>query len=425
MSVAKQSGSRCGSTYVLILGLSALVMTMAVGAIAVARIQARHGQTTQDVAHARLYAGAAIEMGRFLIKSDSDWRDHYPNGVWGTDVTFGAGAGTLEVIDPNDGDLTNDDLHPVVLTGTGTKALAVRKTRVTLLARAEGYGCLETALFAANDLNLNSCTVQCDGILGANNSINASGADVYADAEAANDCNGSTYHGMATAGVDDRSMPDEDDVFDTYESQGVVIPPWAIPWADGALFVDEVIFSPGHNPYWPYTTSANGVYVIDCAGSDVCIRDCRIVGTIVLRKAGSGTRIQQAVNWKPAVAHYPALLVEGSLAFRENGGALDEDMENENYNPAHTPYDGHSDNDQRDQYPSRIEGLIYVANNAVAGAGVHTVHGVIVVGNSFTAEPGAVLNLRHDTQYVTNPPTAFRERVLMEVAPGSWQRVVD
>jgi len=425
MHVAGLFRRRRGSTYVLVLGVSTLVVTMAAGAIAVARIQARRSRTMHDVAHACLYADAAVEMGRFLIKQDPDWRDHYSSGVWFKGISFASGAGSLEVIDPTDGNLANDELHPVVLTGTGTRRDAVRNTRVTLIARAQGYGCLEAALHADNDLKFNAATVQCDQTVSANNSVDASGADVWADAEAAGDVSGGTYHGTITAGADERSMPDPSSVFDAYENRGVVIPYWAIPWDNGARLMDEIIFSPNHNPYWPYTVSANGVYVIECEGRDICIRDCRIVGTLVLLDAGGGTRIAQAIHWEPAVDNYPALLVDGNLAFREDGGALDEDAENENYNPPHTPYDGQSDNDELDHYPSRIEGLIYITGDVVAGSGTHTVHGVIVVGNSFEVEPGGLLNLQYDDRFLNDPPPAFRERVTMEVAEGSWHRVVD
>jgi hypothetical protein len=416
---------RRGSTYVLVLGLSAIIMTMALGAMAIARIQARQGRGTADVAHARLCAGAAVELGRLRIKDDANWRITYPNGMWGIDVPLGRGTASLQVIDPGDGNLADDDLEPVVLTGTGASGGATQKIRVTLLAEAKAYGCLQTALNAGNDVNLNSCTVHCDQTVSANDDVVATGANVYAGAEAADSVSGGTYYGTTTAGVDARSMPDPAALFAEYQSRGVVIPNWAVPWDGTAREMDEVIFSPGNNPFWPYTLSPSGIYVIDCQGENVCIRDCRIVGTLVLLNAGSGTRIEQAIHWEPAVANYPALLVDGNLSFREDGTALDEDMENENYNPAHTPYNGHSDFDEEDQYASRIEGLIYVRHDVFAGAGPHSVKGAIVVGHDFTAEPNCFLNLQYDPELVNNPPPGFIERVDMHAAEGGYQQVVD
>jgi len=416
---------RRGSTYVLILGLSAVIMTMALGAMALARLQARRGRATADIAHARLCAHAALQMGRLLIKADADWRDHYPNGTWGADVPAGRGTASLQVVDPGDGNLADDALEPVVLTGTGTRGLATQKMRVTLLAEAKAFGCLQTALHADNDLDFNNCTVQCDQTVSANNSIAASSADIYADAEAHADVNGAAYHGTTTAGVDARSMPNPATVFNTYQGRGAWIPQWALPWEDGARTIAEVVFSPGRNPYWPGTTNPQGIYYVTCEGQDVCIRDCRIVGTLVLLNAGPNTRIEGSVNWQPAVENYPALLVDGNLTFRQSAAALDEEALARNFNPGHTPYDGQSDGDILDCYPSRIKGLIYVKNNAFAEPGTHTVHGVIVVGNTFKANPGGLLNLRYDARFLNDPPPAFIERIDMKVAEGSYQRVVD
>jgi len=425
MFTARPTPSRRGSAYVLILGLSALIVTLALGAIAMARIQARRGRTTADITHARLYAHAAVEMARFIIKNDPQWRQNHPNGTWAADVPVGNGTGALEVIDPNDGDLADDELHPVVLTGAGTMGHATQKMSVTLLAQAHGFGCLQTALHAKNNLIFNACTVQCDQTVSAGNNINASGADIYADAEAANSINGGTYHGTTTGGVDPRTMPDPSTVFNTYTNRGAWIARGDIPFVGGARLISKVVLSPAQNPYWPYGTTPEGIYYINCNGQDVCIRNCRIVGTLVLLDAGSGSRIEGSVNWAPAVDNYPALLVDGDMTLAYSAAALDEEAVWQNFNPPGTPYQGQSDTDHQDLYPSRIKGLVYVKDDAFSQAGTQTLHGVCIVGATFTAEAGSVLNLRYDATFANDPPPAFRERVIMNVAEGSWERTVD
>ena len=425
MNVPASAATHKGSAYVLVVGLTALVMTLAVGAIAVARIQARRGRADADVTQARLLAHAAVEMGRFLVKSDPQWRVHYPNGTWGADALNGLGQGVLEGIDPNDADLTDDELDPLVLVGTGARGAATQAMQVTLLAYAEGYGCLQTALYAGNAISFNTCTVQADQIVAAGNSINASAASIYANAEAANAINGVTYYGTKTTGVAARSLPSPTTVFDTYQALGSRISRWALPISDGARVIAEVVLSPASNPFSPFGTNSQGVYYIECDGENVRIRNCRIVGTLVLRNAGAGSRVEGSVNWEPAVANYPALLVEGNMAFQFSAAALDELTFWDNFNPFGTPYQGQSDNDLWDFYPSRIKGLVYVKTNAVARAGTQTFHGVVIAGNTFTAEAGSVLNLRYDATYLNDLPPAFRERVLMKVADGSYERHVD
>jgi len=418
---------RPGSTYVLVVGLTALVMTLALGAIAVARVQARRDRADADVTQSRLLAHAAVEMGRFLVKNDPLWRTHYSNGTWGIGTLSDLGNASLEGIDPNDGDLDDHELDPLLLIGTGACGAATQAMQITLQAYPKAYGCLEVALYAGNDVNVNACTVQSDQIVAAGNSINASSAAVYADAEAVNGVNGVTYYGTQTAGVAARSLPDPTTVFDTYQGRGSRIARSGLPYstAEGARIIDEVVLSPASNPYWPYGTNSRGVYYIECDGDNVCIRNCRIVGTLVLRNAGSASRVEGSVNWEPAVSNYPALLVEGNMAFGCSATSLDEQTFFVNFNPCGTPYQGQWDTDLWDFYPSRIKGLVYIKGNAVARPGTQTFYGVVIAGNAFTAEAGSVLNLGYDATYLNDPPPAFRERVLMKPAPGSYERHVD
>jgi len=416
---------RRGSTYVLVLGLSAIIMTMALGALALARIQARQGRGTADVVHARLAASAAVEIARLIVKTDPNWRTNYPNGTWASGVPVGGGTGTLQAVDPGDGNLADDPLEAVVLTGTGARGVATQKIQVTLLAQARAYGCLQTALHAGHDVILSSCTVQCDQTLSANHNVAASSASVHAAAEAVDRVSGDTYYGTTTEGVDARSMPGAATVLSEYQGRGVAIPYSAIPWNDGMREIDEAIFSPAHNPYWPYTTDPEGIYVIQCAGNDIRIRDSRIVGTLVLMDAGANTRMEGAVHWQPAVANYPALLVDGDLTFALDGGVLDEDMENENFNPSHTPYGGEADSDQVDVYPSRIEGLVYIEHDVSVASATVTVRGTVVIGHDLKVEANGLLLFQYDPDLLNNPPPGFIERIDMIVSEGSYQRVVD
>ena len=111
----------------LILGLSLIVTVLALGAIAAVRARSRASLGMEDVAAARLYAHAAIEIGRLRIATIPAWRASFPNGVWQTNAPVGSGTYTLEGIDPGDGDLADDDTDPVVLIGTGKKGPARQK----------------------------------------------------------------------------------------------------------------------------------------------------------------------------------------------------------------------------------------------------------------------------------------------------------
>ena len=123
--------------------------------------------------------------------------------------------------------------------------------------------------------------------------------------------------------------------------------------------------------------------------SKLKIEKCRIYGTIVLLNCGAGpsSRTKYGISWEPAVANYPALLVQGTYEFHHDAGYLDEISIGINFDPQHTPYPPGDpngwDDDKDDQYPSVIKGLIYVSNdvNNDEFKGAPTFEGVMVVGN--------------------------------------------
>src|SRR5438093_1003010 len=123
---------RRASVYVLVISSSTLLAITGLGALTAMRIQQRNNAGTNDFAEARFYARSAIEVGLRIVTSDSNWRSNYTNGNWKTNQTIGKGTYTLNVVDPNDGNLTNSMNDPFVITGTGMKGDARHQLSVTV-----------------------------------------------------------------------------------------------------------------------------------------------------------------------------------------------------------------------------------------------------------------------------------------------------
>ena len=71
---------------------------------------------------------------------------------------------------------------------------------------------------------------------------------------------------------------------------------------------------PGVNPFG-VTTNAQGIYWINCGGNKLVIERSRIQGTLLVVNPGAGSCIGNGpINWSPAVAGYPALLVDADTA---------------------------------------------------------------------------------------------------------------
>lgn len=199
-------------------------------------------------------------------------------------------------------------------------------------------------------------------------------------------------------------------------------------WVDAVIFkqtgsdrtIHGKLLSPAGNPFGP-STNAEGIYVLNLAGQKLVVKNSRIVGTLVLVSPGPGTTIGSggAVNWKPAVAGFPALLVkDGDVDFDPGNVGLSEFWSRANFNPAGTPYDAlGTDAVQDDTYPSRIDGLLY-GMGKLRFKTQQAVTGTILSGDDVSIT--GPLTLRLDGGYYRNPPPGFSGpeeiRVLLDSA---------
>lgn len=412
---------RRGSVYIAILGVAMLLTVLGLGALMLRRIERRISSRTTDVAEARLYARAAIEMGLLRIKNDPNWRNS-PNGVWESNKPIGSGTYTLEGIDPDDGVLNDSDLDPVVLIGTGVRGSAQQKIQVRLVAEVKGLTCLEVSLHASNDVVFSSATVTGNQIISANNGAGASSASIAPAVEAVNSISGGTYDGGITTGITPRAMPDSGTVFDYYIANGTSINIADLPLSGGYRYMDTQVLSPATNPYGSHQTNPQGIYVIDCIGAKLAIQNCRIVGTLVVLNTGACE--VYAVNWEPAAANYPAMLVQGTVEFYQTAsGMLEEGPPlSFNFNPPGTPYNTVEDTDTSDSYPVGIKGLVYVSGDLTTWQSP-ALDGAVVVGN--TATINTQLDVRYQPTFLNSPPPGFQTAARMGISPGSWRKLVD
>lgn len=132
-SARSLAAARRGSVYLLVLGVSMIVVVIGLSGLMVSRIEQRSASAVSDMTQARLHALAAIEMGMFLIDANPlSWRDSFKAGVLPTDMPLGNGTLTLQAADPVDGDLTNNTVDPVLFTGIGIDGGARHKLQVTI-----------------------------------------------------------------------------------------------------------------------------------------------------------------------------------------------------------------------------------------------------------------------------------------------------
>jgi hypothetical protein len=193
-----------------------------------------------------------------------------------------------------------------------------------------------------------------------------------------------------------------------------------------AYVMDRVLLSPTSNPYG--ATNASGIYIVNCNNQTVTIGSCRIVGTLVLLGAGSGTTIQGPITWEPAVAGYPALLSDSSISISFSGSAaLGEVTYGINFNPSQTPYPfvgGSANATASDAFPSIINGLIYCGGNLLLPTGTSPAfNGSIVTAGNLALSPTAVNLTYGNGSYVNAPPGFAASQPALYFVPGTCMRV--
>ncbi len=422
--------ARRGTIYVAVLGVTMIVAVMALAGASISRLELRIAGDQVDQQQARLLARSAIEFGLHWIEETPSWRADLqadPNLIT---HAFGEGAFECLVVD-SDGSLVDDTTDGVTLYGYGEVGGAVAVESVHLMAAGDGLTCLEAALhsgssfslttgdiLARHDINTNQM-VSANGTISANANYATIEGDAWATGAIAGQVAGSKWQNEGTP----REMPG-DSVFDYYTATGAWIDITSLPEASGSRVIEKQVLSPASNPYG--ATNPEGIYVIDCQGQSLLIKESRIVGTLVLLNPGTDCETDSVLLMEPAVANYPVLLVDGdfrigssNLTMKEGGfGGLDT-----NFNPVGTPYEGTEDSDQSDSYPSRLLGLVYVRGTArFEGIDFPRIDGGLVCG-SLVSDTGYTVN--YDDLYLNYPPPGFRNGDTMAIIPGTWRRAED
>lgn len=401
-----------GTAYVLVLCIAMLVTIIGVAALTVARLQLRSSSLSSDAEEARLNAQSAVELTKEWCLLDPNWRNVRKPGNWVSGQAIGSGSFSISAVDPIDNDISNNPLDPLLVTATGFRGRARQQIQVTLQPAPVALACLQAAVFSSGSFNVNTGRLSSNGLVATNGNMSvASGALLDADAEASGTISGTGYLGNRTSGVAPRKAPDST-VFDYYVHNGT---PINFSACGGDL--QGALLSPSSNPWGP--TNPNGVYVIDCGGNTFRIRNCRVVGTLVLLNARNDSTIEDEVNLAPAVDNFPVLLVKGSFSILHDNAALAE--RGVSLNPFSTPYNGTSNANTSDTFPSAVNGLVFISGNAslnFSGA----FNGALITGGGIASDGSP--SITWDNHFLRSPPPGFTDSVPMRVVASTWAQGV-
>ncbi len=414
---------RRGYLYVGVMITALIVALVGVSALSVARVTLDTTQRQTDFSAAQALARSAIEHAVFRIDDKSNWRTEFSLDTEYPDPPQPLGTGTFTwMLSDPDGSLVDDDADGVWVTGIGRAGDAIFAERVLLLPTGQALSCLEAAFHCDSNVTLGFWTdLTTDQFISANGSISAGtyGATIFGDAQATGTISGPVT-GTASTGVNSRRMP-SDMALEYYLANGTWIDLSNVPVGGSQLpLIELVTFSPAINPYGSIT-NPEGIYVIDCAGQGLTLRNCRVLGSLVLLNSTLNTHIDGTISWSPAVPNYPTLLVNGDIDLRYSNGVLNETALATNFNPPGALYEGDEDTDTTDTYPSKITGLVYVSGTVrfpFQAPNSHIDGSLVCRGLAGYSDA----TVEYRSTFLDTPPPGFASGNPMRIAPGTWHR---
>jgi hypothetical protein len=403
----------------MVLGICLLVTIAGISAATVGRVNTVASAGLVDAAVAELAACSAVELGVTTVAINADWRSRYQNDAEAGRFTLGRATCSWKLVDPKDGLLNNAADDPVALIATATVGRASQTAQVTLIPDPVPLDCLRVGLHSGGNMTFTSANVTCSQTISSNASIIASGGStITGQIESVQARSGGTFTDATPTLIQPRSMP-ATNAFDYYIANGTAIAYSSLPKSGANGLLQGVVLSPAQNPFGG-ATNPRGIYVINCGGQPMLIKNIRVVGTLVLLNLGGGSNMQQSMLFEPAVANYPSLLVQGDLSLGINTSKLAESA-GVNFNPPGTPYLGAADTDYADTYPSEIRGLVYVSGS-LSTTNHPVIDGCLVVGG--TVSSNSDLEVTYRTTFAENPPPGFLLPAKMKMSSRTWRRVV-
>ncbi|MFN0011768.1 MAG: hypothetical protein ACKVS8_09020 [Phycisphaerales bacterium] len=406
--------SRKGSIYVIVLFTVVAVVAMVMGGFELQRAARRGTQTSDDAAHARLLARSAIELGLQVINDDPARTTVPANGAWIAATTVGKGVITLNASDPIDGNLTNKTDQPIVLESSATLGQAKQFARAKANPVFSRMPAITGSLVAKGAITFTTASVSTTNTVIGGATTTATTSSILAPVQSVTAATGSTYNSTRTTGAAP-TIPTFAAASSAYTSGR----PVGLTSLLTLGTFSKAVIAPGTNPFG-VANAADGVYVVNCLGLPLTIKDCRIVGTLILLNASGGVTISGSVSWEPFTTGYPALIADGPVTIDTSAAALTEAGVNVNLNPSGiglTP----SDSDKTDSYPSRIRGIAYASGN-VNTKQVTTIQGALVTPGTATVTGSLII--KNDPDLFTNPPPGFRTGPTMVVEANSYTQLI-
>lgn len=409
---------RRGGVYIAVLATVMLVSLIGLSAMMALRSERLRANATVDSVQASLFAQSGAELAVQLIASDPNWRTTYGSGTIMTNRAIDDGRISVTATDPIDGNLGNRPTDPVVLRATAKRGIATKIVEVTLDAGGPPIDALAMAVHTAGDLRVaNGDTLTVTGAPASTNTTLTNVGTVAGDAQCLTAINPLNVTGTLTLAASPKAMPSSG-ILAMYSALGTPISP-------GGNDIQKFLLAPGVNPWG--AGNPDGVYVLT-VNADITLRNCRIVGTLVINNPGKKVTIKDSVLIQPARPDYPALIIDSDVVLQHDvTKPLSEATIGVNCNPTGVPYLGVTDADTADTYPCEIGGLVHVRGILQFNQAGLIIRGAVICESAALSKAVEVANdaqVFYDPALYSKPPMGYTKFTTMSPRPGSWKRAV-
>lgn len=404
--------SRAGvALYSIVVFNALLIGLLSLSALAVARIERRQNLGSSDQLIARENAVSAVSVALARIKADSAWRTTFLHNVESASIAFASGTATWRLVDMVDTTLNDNPRDGVLVQGIGRCGAATWVESVEALQPEVPLPSLATAIHSKGRLRIDSgrMLTVVGGLVSTDGSLEVNGA-LTGNGECSTRNGSGSVTGSVTTGITAREAPVSSTLFTTYKNLATTLS------YNGDIGND--LLGPGVNTYGG-SSNADGIYYINSGSSTLTISDSRLLGTLVVK---GNVRIEDNAFLQLNRQDAPVLIVDGNVTLQcDSSLFLSEDAENQNFNSATAPFQGVTDADEADVYPSEIWGLVHVLGNLTVTAPARVVGMVLVDGEIRISEDAT---FQSDPTIFFAPPSGYWTATPgpLQLKPSMWRR---
>ena len=378
--------------------LAAIATAAGVGGLYVQRTRLRTAQSIADMDAARTLAASGLEHALARIDAAPTWRTSIGAGSWLDAVDLGPGTLSVSVADPIDADIADAPTDPIRITAAAAVGDARQRLSADVEFTSAPYTVLQCAAYGGANVYIGSTTLTADSPVSSGAGMTALAATVQAPVEAVGLVSGLIYYQSQQSGATARTVPASADLLSTWSGLGTSI---SYASLSGGI-LERRLLKPGAGTA---TTSFDpSVWVINCAGGALTIRDLRIYGTLVVLNASTVT-VSSSVRIDPVNAGWPSLIVQGQLRLGISTAVLRESTVAANLNPAGAPWQGTTDTDMADSYASGITGIVLATGEVQVNQALTLTGTLISLGNQLTVSN--TLTITRDVASQASPPPGF------------------